>query len=82
MWLNAAEEGFVVTYVSPGGPAEAAGIGAGDRIVTLDGHAARGEELSAARSLLRTRPDGSRITLDIRHGDELRSVVLVLRDRL
>jgi C-terminal processing protease CtpA/Prc len=68
--------------VSPGGPAEAAGIDAGDRIVTLDGHATRGEELSAARTLLRTRPDGSRITLDIRHGDELRSVVLVLRDRL
>jgi hypothetical protein len=82
MWLNAAEEGFVVTYVSPGGPAEAAGIVAGDRIVTLDGHAARGEELSAARTLLRTRPDGSQIKLDIRHGDELRSVVLVLRDRL
>jgi hypothetical protein len=82
MWINAAEEGFIVTHVSPGGPAEAAGIGAGDRIVTLDGQAARGEELSAARTLLRTQPDGARITLGIRHGAVLRSVVLVLRDRL
>jgi hypothetical protein len=82
MWINAAEGAFVVAHVSPGGPAEAAGIATGDGIVTLDGRPARAEELSAVRALLRTRPDGSRVTLGVRRGAELRSVVLVLRDRL
>jgi hypothetical protein len=82
MWLNAADDAFVVAHVSPGGPAEAAGVRAGDRIATLDGHAAKAEELSTARTLLRTKPDGTRVNLGIRDGDGLRSVVLVLRDRL
>jgi S1-C subfamily serine protease len=82
MWLNAADEGLVVAHVSPGGPAEAAGIAVGDRLLTLDGRAVRADELSATRALLRTRADGERLTLGMRRGSEPRSVVLVLRERL
>ncbi|WP_162250697.1 aspartyl protease family protein [Pelomonas sp. Root1217] len=82
MWLNAADEGFVVAHVSPGGPAEAAGIAVGDRLLTLDARAVRADDLSATRALLRTRADGERIALGMRRGTEHRSVVLVLRERL
>ncbi|MEO8805747.1 MAG: PDZ domain-containing protein [Burkholderiaceae bacterium] len=83
MWLKALENEFVVAHVSAGGPAQTAGVAVGDRIITLDGRAVRAHELSGARMRLRTRADGTRITLDLRRGsDDGRGVVLVLRDRL
>jgi hypothetical protein len=82
MWINAAEGGFLVVYVSPGGAAEQVGIAKGDVITSVDGRQASAEELSDARALFRTRKVGERINITVRRREFSRVAGLVLRDRL
>ncbi len=66
---------ILIEMVTPGGGAEAAGIKAGDRIVTIDGVAAAeiGEPASVAR--IRGMPNTT-VTLGIRRGDQVVAVVV------
>jgi hypothetical protein len=65
LWLNAAGNGFEVENVSAGGPGEQAGVTKGDIITALNGKPARPEQLSDARTLLRSLPAGSTVELSI-----------------
>ena len=80
MWINASDTGFVVEQVSPGGPAEQAGLAKGDAIKAINGKPARLEELSDARTLLKSLPPGSTVEFSIRRGGEDRVVRVTLRD--
>ncbi len=82
MWFNAANDGFVVTDVSAGGPAQQAGLVAGDLILAIDGRSAAPEGLSDARGLLRSKPAGSKVRLSVKHGQAEETVVLTLRDQI
>ena len=79
-WTKAADKGFEVVYVAPGGPAEQAGIAKGDFITAIEGKPAKSEELSDARTLLRSLPAGSVVTLALLRGTDRRTVKVTLRD--
>jgi predicted metalloprotease with PDZ domain len=64
----------VVTHVSPGGPAEQAGIRRGDRIVEVN----RKPVPPDFQIWLESRSPGETVRLRIRHGDEEREIALVL----
>ncbi len=82
MWINADKGGYEVTAVSAGGPADEAGLKAGDVIVSLDGQPAVAEKLSDARILLRARPAGSKIEAQVRRDGAERTVAITLRDQI
>jgi C-terminal processing protease CtpA/Prc len=54
----------------------------GDIITTLDGAAFRSESLSDTRILLRSRPAGTKIPIELRRGTETERVTLVLSDQI
>ena len=75
-------EDGMIQIISPieGGPAEAAGILAGDIILAVDGESIEGLELLEAVSKIRG-PKGSTVSLTVKHIGELESTVIdVLRD--
>lgn len=74
-------ERCILLVVSPiaGGPAEAAGVRAGDRIVSFDGDPVAGETIHEAVSRGRG-PAGSQVTVEIERGDE-RFEIEVTRER-
>jgi Aspartyl protease/PDZ domain len=82
MWMNSGPDGYVVTDVAGNGPADEAGIQVGDIITRLDGVAARFDELSDARILLRARPAGTRIELEVKRGASSRKTTLTLKDQI
>jgi len=82
MWINAGPQGYVVTDVTPGGPAAQAGIEVGDIITTLNGSPARFEGLSDARLLLRSRAAGTRIELTLQRARVSRKATLTLADQI
>jgi membrane-associated protease RseP (regulator of RpoE activity) len=82
MWINASADGYVVTEISSGGPAAQAGLKVGDVITTLNGAAARQEGLSDARSLLRSKPPGTKVELGLKRGGTSQKVTLVLADQI
>ena len=82
MWINAGADGYSVTAVSAGGPAEQAGLAAGDVIVALDGQPAAAEKLSDARILLRARPAGSPIEARVKRDGAERTVTITLKDQI
>ena len=57
---------FLVLGPLPGGPAAAAGIRAGDRIVRIEGHSTQGLSLTDAIERIRGKP-GTSVTLTIQH---------------
>jgi S1-C subfamily serine protease len=61
--------GAVITGVVPGGPAAAAGLGAGDDITSLDGHGVRSPD--GLTALLQTRKPGAQVRVAVtdRAGD-------------
>ena len=82
MWINSKTDGYLVTDVSAQGPAARAGIQVGDVITRLDGKATKFDELSEARTLLRARPAGTRLPIELKRGDEVKQVTLVLEDQI
>jgi PDZ domain/Aspartyl protease len=82
MWINSKADGYLVTDVSAQGPAARAGIQVGDVISRLDGQTAQFDELSQARTLLRSRPAGTSIAVELKRGTEVKQVTLALEDQI
>ena len=77
MWLERTRRGFEVVDVVAGGPAEEAGLRAGDVIVTIDGRPTSAWLLPDARTRLKA-SEGTRIRVSIERNK--REVELKLRD--
>ena len=82
MWINAADDGYLVNSVSAGGPAAKGGLQKGDVITAIDGKKVKPEALATARALLRTRPAGSMVTLDYKRGGKPMHTLITLRDQI
>ena len=80
MWINLSGDHFEVLEVVAGGPADQAGIRAGDRVLAMDGRSAAEWTLPGARLKLRSDPPGTRVQLKVGTGQETRDVLLTLRD--
>ncbi len=72
-------QGAVVTEVQPGSPAARAGLRAGDVVVSLDDAPIDGR--AGLIAAVRDRGPGDAITLEIRRGGALQTVVAVLEQR-
>ena len=73
------EPGAIVASVTPGGPAEAAGMQVNDRIVTFDGQPVGSmNELTVA---VRLRAPGTEVPVEVVRGDQLIRLFIPLGDR-
>ena len=82
MWINAGPDGYLVTEVSAGSPAERAGLRVGDVITGVNGAPVRAAGLSDTRRLLRATPAGTKVELGLKRDGQVRKVALVLRDQI
>ncbi|HWX04075.1 aspartyl protease family protein [Collimonas sp.] len=82
MWINAGEQAFEVVDVTPGGPAAAAGLQVGDRIVAVDGVPVTSAGLPDFRKRLRTEAAGSKVKVSVLSAAEKRELQITLRDQL
>ncbi len=80
VWLNDVGDTFEVMGVIPGGPAEEAGLQAGDQVLSVDGTASADLFLPDLRVGWRNQPVGSQVQLTVRRGDEVLEPVMQLRD--
>jgi len=80
MWINLKDGAFEVVDVTAGGPAAAAGIKAGDKILAVDGKLPVQLSLPAARVKFKSDPPGTRVKLTVESGGKKREVTIVLRD--
>ncbi len=80
MWINRAGAALKVVDVTVGGPAEEAGLRAGDSILAVDGAPVDDATLVALRRRFRTDAPGTKIRLSVASGDTKRDVTLVLKD--
>ena len=67
--LTEDESGFEIIKVNSGGPAEEAGLLAGDVIVAIEGQSTAGMSTTDARNLVRGEA-GTKVTLTVRRGSE------------
>lgn len=77
----ARDDAVVLTRVFPDSPASRAGLRAGDRLVAVDGTAARGGDMAAVLNGIRG-PEGSTVTLRMRRGTEAPRDVDLERSRI
>jgi len=63
------ESGFEVIKVNEGGPAEEAGMLAGDVIIGIEGQSTKGMTTTGARDLVRGK-EGTQVALTVRRGDK------------
>jgi C-terminal processing protease CtpA/Prc len=82
VWLNRAGNALKVFDVTPGGPAEAAGLKVDDRIVAVDGVPVSENSLLILRKRFRTEPGGTTIHLSLESDKAKREVNLVLKEML
>lgn len=73
--IHVTEEGYAIDKVSEGGPAEEAGMLAGDVIVAVDGQSIVGMDINAGKELVRG-PEGSQVSLTVLRGQEEKSFVV------
>ena len=84
-WQNAAQanlpvdDGVYITEVSPGGPAEAAGLLEGDIVTAIDGVAV--DEQNAFAEVLFMHQPGDTVSVDVLRGDQSLTVELTLIER-
>jgi hypothetical protein len=80
LWANLGDHGFTVVDVFSGGPADRAGLKAGDDIVSVDGRIAGGEmSLPEFRQYAKRAP-GTTLTLSILRGNQSLQLKITLRD--
>ncbi|WHZ19340.1 MAG: hypothetical protein OJF55_001489 [Rhodanobacteraceae bacterium] len=82
MWINAVKAGMQVMDVTAHGPAEQAGIEAGDVITAVDGKPAASIPVYELRRMLRDEAPGTRVRFTVRRGKVERSVSVTLRDQI
>jgi hypothetical protein len=80
MWINAVPEGFKIADVTITGPAEAAGLKAGDIITAVNGKPAKAIPVYEMRRRLRNESPGTALTLKVKRDDGTHEVKVVLRD--
>jgi len=80
MWLNLSGETFEVMDVIAAGPAAAAGLKVGDRILAIDGRPVSQLSLPAIRQQFKSDPPGTKLRLAVRSGEQKREAELVLKD--
>ncbi|HXZ42171.1 MAG TPA: aspartyl protease family protein [Terriglobales bacterium] len=80
MWVNQGAGAFEVMDVTAGGPAAAAGIKVGDKIVAVDGQPAAQITLPDLRKRFKSESAGTKVRLAVKSGDQQRDVELVLKD--
>ena len=80
MWINRAGAVLKIIDVTGGGPAEAAGLRAGDSVIAVDGAPVDDATLVALRKRFRAEPAGTKIRLRVDSGDKKRDVTLVLKN--
>jgi hypothetical protein len=78
MWLEQTDRGFEVFDVVAGGPADRAGVRAGDVIVAIDGRPTARWTLAEARMRLKS-PVGTRVHVKL-DGEKPRELEIALRD--
>jgi predicted aspartyl protease len=79
MWINDSRGGFKIVDVTAEGPAEEAGLKAGDVIVSIDGKLAGETTLPQLRTRLRNAAPGTKVKLGMQNG---KMVTLTLRDQI
>ena len=82
LWINAKPQGYEVTDVAAGSAGAQAGFAVGDVIVAVDGRPVRPEGLSDTRILLRAKPVGTKVQMQVKRGTAMRNVDLVLQDQI
>jgi len=79
MWLNQSGETLEVMDVVAGGPAAAAGLKTGDKILAIAGRPVSKLSLPAVRQEFKSEP-GTKLRLSIQSGEQKRDVELVLKN--
>jgi len=79
MWFNVEPEGYKIVAVTPGGPAEAAGLKAGDVITGIDGKPVAGLALPDVRLRFRNDAPGTGVRLHLAGGND---VAVTLKDQI
>lgn len=78
-WFNIGKEGYDVVAVTAGGPAEAAGLKAGDVILAIDGKPVVPHALPAIRERFRDEAAGSVVRVRLKDG---RTLKVTLKDQI
>jgi C-terminal processing protease CtpA/Prc len=81
-WLNLGDDGFEIKDITPGGPAEAAGLKVGDVVITIGGAPASGMRLTDARTAMRIAPTDRPIRIGYRRDGAAAEVSLTPRDQI
>ncbi|TAN03729.1 MAG: PDZ domain-containing protein [Rhodanobacteraceae bacterium] len=82
MWINQAQDGMQVMDVTAHGPAEQAGIKAGDVITEVNGKPATSLHVYDLRRMLRDEASGTVVHFTVLHDKQTRKVVVTLRDQI
>ncbi|MBI3675329.1 MAG: aspartyl protease family protein [Proteobacteria bacterium] len=81
-WINRDDAGFKVVDVTAKGPADTAGLKAGDIVVAVDGRPAKDLPLPELRTRLRNDKPGTVVTFQVKHGNQTKDVAIMLRDQV
>lgn len=76
------KDGGFFCYPLPGSPAEAGGVVAGDRLISVDGKPVDGKPLNYAIAAIRGGPPGSEIVLRVAHGFGREQTLRLTREAL
>lgn len=76
------KDGAFHCYPLPGSPAEAGGVLAGDRLISVDGKPVDGKPLSYAVAAIRSGPPGSEVLLRVAHGFGREQTLRLTREAL
>ncbi|HEY1631839.1 MAG TPA: aspartyl protease family protein [Rhizomicrobium sp.] len=80
MWINRSDDGYTVTDITKGAPAQEAGLKVGDTIVAVDGKPATSVPLYQIRTRLRDEAPGTVVAFKVKNGSATRDVRVKLRD--
>jgi hypothetical protein len=82
MWINVKGDGFDVMDVTPGGPAEKAGIKAGDVIASVNGKPASSIRLTDMRTALRDEAPGTVMHFEVERAGQQKAIDVTMRDQI
>jgi C-terminal processing protease CtpA/Prc len=80
VWMGQSGPSFKVVDVIAGGPADSAGVHAGDTILAIDGRSTKTLSLPEVREQMRRRAVGDKVKLLLESEGKRRTVVVTLRD--